>query len=48
MCRIVDGLAPLMLSVLALKLANGKLVAAKTLIAAVAVKPDSIFADGDT
>ena len=37
-CKIVDGLAPLMLSALALKLADGKLVAAKTFMAAVAVE----------
>jgi hypothetical protein len=37
-CKVVDGLAPLMLSALALKLTNGKLVAAKTFIAAVAVE----------
>lgn len=37
-CRVVDGLAPLMLSALALKIANGELVAAKTFIAAVAVE----------
>jgi hypothetical protein len=35
-CKVVDGLAPLMLSALALKLANGKLVGAKTFFAAVA------------
>jgi hypothetical protein len=37
-CGVVDGIAPLMLSVLALKVANGKLVAAKPFIAAVAVE----------
>jgi hypothetical protein len=36
-CKIVDGLAPLKLSELVLKLANGKLVAARTFIAAVAI-----------
>lgn len=37
-CKAVDGLAPLMLSALALKLVDGKLVAAKTFIAALAVE----------
>jgi hypothetical protein len=37
-CKIIEGLAPLMLSELALKPASGKLVAAMTFIAAVAVE----------
>ena len=35
-CKLVDGLAPLMLSALALKRVDGKMIAAKTFIAAAA------------